>query len=151
MEKHKKRGVTLLETVIAMALVVIISVAAYMTCDFALKTQKNSEIKNFFTQELENISMCYYNANNDVSIFEDTLSFSYNVEDIKNYVEYNTITNELEDETIKGITFFYDSNLLFLEKLNKNNAKYKIVFDFDDLKLTAISIKTNNIVFERQV
>ena len=73
MEKTKERGVTLLETVIAMALAVIMSVAAYMTCDFAIKTQKNIEIKNFFTQEIENVSMCYYKSDNDVSKFENII------------------------------------------------------------------------------
>ena len=90
MEKNKKRGVTLLETVIAMALAVIISVAAYMTCDFALKTQHNSEIKIFFTQEVENVAMCYYKSDNDLDKLEDALVFSLNIEGSDNYLEYTS-------------------------------------------------------------
>ena len=151
MEKNNKRGVTLLETVIAMALFVIISVASYMTCDFALKTQKNSEIKNFFTQEVENIAMCYYKSDNEVETFENALLFSFNKENAENYFEYTLTTDEFEAETITHITFFYNSSLSLLAKENKENAKYKIVFDFDSSKITAISTKKNNIVFERQV
>ena len=146
MEKNKKRGVTLLETVIAMALAVIISVAAYMTCDFALKTQHNSEIKIFFTQEVENVAMCYYKSDNDLDKLEDALVFSLNIEGSDNYLEYTSSTDEFENEIITDITFFYNSKLSLLKKENKNDAKYKIVFDLTSSKITAINTK-NNIVF----
>lgn len=60
MEKKRQRGVTLLETVIALALIVIVTGTVFVTCNVTLRSQAQSKIKNFFIGETENVVMCYY-------------------------------------------------------------------------------------------
>ena len=151
MEKTKQKGVTLIETVVAMALVVIISVAAYTTCNFALKSQYNLDVKNFFMQETENISMCYYKSDKVVDNFENALSFVYGANNISDNIEYISSIDENNTEKITKIKFFYNNDLSLLTKENKSNAKYEIIFDFSQSKITSYNISKNKIVFERQV
>ena len=56
----KKRGVTLTETVVAMAIAVIVSLMAYTTCSFAISQNAKSKLKSFFINQTQNYVNCYY-------------------------------------------------------------------------------------------
>lgn len=63
--KNKKKGVTLVETIIAMALVVIISTMAFSICNLSLSYGNNSKLKNFFITQTQNYVKAYYLGGND--------------------------------------------------------------------------------------
>lgn len=157
MEKNNKKGVTLLETVIAMALVVIISFATYSTCNFAIKHKQSSNIKNFFVQETENIAMCYYktNSNNSTAFddFENALIFTFEINNADEFFEYNTSTSADGDIIINRLTIYYSSSLKYLKLTNKNDAKYKVVFIFDTSGniIKSINLSNDKTIFEKEV
>lgn len=151
MEKSKKQGVTLVETVVAMALIVIISVATYLTCNFALKHQNNTEIKNFFVQETENVAMSYYKSNNDMQKFDEILAFAFDIEDSSNYFEYENELDENDVSHLKSLTIYYDSDFSVLNLSNKTTAKYFIVFDFENQNISAKHYSKNQVIFQREV
>ena len=49
-----KKGITLVEVVVAMALVVIISIAGFSVVNFSIRAGNKSKIQNFFMVELQN-------------------------------------------------------------------------------------------------
>ncbi len=57
---NKKSGVTLVETIVAMALVVIISAMAFSICSLSLNSSNKTKLKNFFTVQTQNYVQAYF-------------------------------------------------------------------------------------------
>jgi len=55
-----KRGFSLAETIVAMAVAVIISLFCYATCSFAISQYAISKTKSFFISQTQNFVNCYY-------------------------------------------------------------------------------------------
>ena len=55
-----KKGFSLSEVTVAMALVVIISVIAFSTCNFSIYQSQKSMIQSFFIGQTQNFVNCYY-------------------------------------------------------------------------------------------
>lgn len=63
--KKKNSGISLAETIVAMALITIMSLIAFSTCSLSLTINNNSKVKNFFMVEANNYIDCYYMGSAD--------------------------------------------------------------------------------------
>lgn len=108
MVKRKEKGVTLLEVVVAMALIATLSASIFVTINFANKSRANNRVKHFFINETENVLMCYYSddfessltflTNNEITIPDDSdCFFLYYTEDF-NYTDEENAVYTLEIE-----------------------------------------------------
>lgn len=124
MVKRKEKGVTLIETIIAMALVSIVSSIVVLTCNFSSRAKQNNKLTQFFINETESVLVCYYS--ND---FYGSLSF----------LTDKIITN---DETTKSYTLYYSSDLAYTEE---ENAKFSLTINYEDeLNVKVISTNLSN-------
>lgn len=131
MEKIKQKGVTIVETVVAMALFIIVAVSVFLTCDYSIKIQAQNEIKHFFITESENVSMCYYSEN-----FDEALEFL--IGENVNFVEKDTENNIY--------TIYYSKELNYS---NTEQAKYKLIINFAES--SPFTITCENIENGKQV
>lgn len=76
-EKNRRRGFTVVETVVSMALVGILSVAALATVQTSLRTLQKSDVQRDVLRESENVITCYQSAD-----FSSALRLLYGVEGI---------------------------------------------------------------------
>ena len=112
MVKKKEKGVTLVEVVVAMALIAIVSSAIFVTANFSISSQKKNQRNQFFINETENVLMCYYTGN-----FNQALRFF-------------TGDNELEvDDVSKNFTLYYTEDF---EYTNEENAFYSLEINYLD-------------------
>lgn len=114
MEKTKQKGVTLVETIVAMAIFIIVSAAVFLTCDYSIKVQAQNEVKHFFVVETENVAMCYYSKN-----FDEALTF---------LMGENSELIEKNNES-KTYTIYYTKDLTVSKS---DDAKYKLVFGYEN-------------------
>lgn len=155
-KKSKKKGVTLVEVVIAMALAVIVSASVYLTCSFTLKSQNQNMIQNFFSNEIENVAMCYYHSNDtdDTTNYADfikSLVFLTGLENAES--DYISIS---EGVVVSYITLYYTADLDYLEKSKKEESAFKLVFSFvenenGNYNISCYSISTGNLICSREV
>lgn len=68
----RKKGITLAETVVAMAIAVIVSMMAYTTCNFAISQNAKNKVKSFFINQAQNYVNCYYLGATE---YEDAFEF----------------------------------------------------------------------------
>lgn len=123
----KTKGVTIVEVIVAMSLVIILSLFAFSTVNWSLTVGRKEILKNFFNVESENYLSAYYSGNSNYQNAMYLLtggSYSYG-----------------EDATI-----YYSKDLNIVEE---QNASYYINLDFD---IDNFSIKCytsqNNLIYE---
>ena len=73
--KRKKRGFTVVETVVSMALVAILSVAALATVQTSLNALQKNDVRRDVLRESENVITCYQSDN-----FSSALKLLYGLE-----------------------------------------------------------------------
>lgn len=156
MEKTKERGVTLVETIIAMALVVVISLAIYTTLNYSVTSHSKDKCKIFFAGEIENVAMCYYNSNDNytninATKFEQLFKFTYEIETEESYIEFDT-DDAVEPNVVRSLTIFYSSGFNILKVSEKENASYKIVFSLqDETKIVAKNVYDDSAFLQKEV
>ena len=126
---NKKRGVTLVEVVVAMAIAVIVSGIAFTTCNFALSISNKNKIKNFFVNEASNYINCYYLGSSKYAEAMQLLTGT-------SYV-YN------EDATI-----YYAKNL---EISVDDSSPYVISLNFKEAGFEVKCYQSSNLVYEIEV
>lgn len=123
----KRRGVSIAEVIVAMALVVILSVTALSTVNWSINIGRKEVLKNFFNIESRNYISAYYSG---ATNFENAMSLLTN----------NTYTYG-EDATI-----YYSKDLAITEQ---QNASYHVDLDFE---IGSFSVKCytsqNTILYE---
>lgn len=107
-----KKGFTIVELVIAMAIVILISVMAFTISNVSMQANSKAVTKNFFIVQASNFVKCYYLGSADYSDYMEFLT------DNDSYV-YNTNAN-----------IYYDSDFEYCES---ENAKYRVDLIFDDV------------------
>ena len=127
MENFNNKGVTLVETIVAIAVIVIISIVGYSVCSFAVMQQQKIIRKNFFINESNNILTCYYSPSNN---FEDdmvfltgsTIDFS---EDFVLYYTKNYEYVESPENSTYYLSFTYGASIQVF-KSNNNVLIYEV-------------------------
>lgn len=153
--KSKQKGITLVETIVAMALVVIISVSVYVTCNYTLKAQNDNSVKTFFATETENLAMCYYNSAEDYDKFEKAFEFSSGLKNVqKDYFDFAYVSGTLGQ--VETITIYYSKDFEYLGKDSKDDSMFKIVFTFKENEngnrlISSYSTSTGNLILSREV
>lgn len=160
--KSKKRGITLVETIVAMALVVIISASVYVTCNYTLKAQNENSVKTFFATETENLAVCYYNSNQKKNTsaenyenFKNAFEFSSGLSNVENdYFDFAYVSGTLSQ--IESITIYYSKDFVYLAKDSKDDSSFKIVFTFKENQngnylISSYSTSSGNLIFSREV
>lgn len=160
--KSKQKGITLVETIVAMALVVIISVSIYVTCNYTLKAQNDNSVKTFFATETENLAMCYYNSNlktktsaENYDNFKSAFEFSSGLKNAENdYFDFAYISGTVSQ--VETITIYYSKDFEYLVKDSKDDSVFKIVFTFKENEngnflISSFSTSTGNLILSREV
>lgn len=110
MRKKCKKGLTLVEVVVAMSLVVIISLAGFSVINFSIKSGYKSQINNFFMVEVQNYITAIMAGSENYSN-----SMSLLTGNAYNYGENAVI--------------YYSSKL---DITDEENAKYNISINFEN-------------------
>ena len=130
MKRKCKKGLTLVEVVVAMALVVIISLAGFSVINFSIKSGGRSQVKNFFMSEVQNYATAILSGSENYSNSMNLLtgaSYSYGENGVVYYSGNLTITNE-------------------------ENAKYHININFDNTPYSISCFDSqNNLIFRAEV
>ena len=158
--KSKESGVTLVETIIAMALVMIISVSVYFTCNYTLKIQNENTVKAFFANETENLAVCYYHSNSKSNTpaenyekLRTAFEFSSGLSNVENgYFDFDYVSGA----QVKSITIYYAKDFSYLEKEKKDECAYIIVFSFTQNEngnyyISTYSNASGKLISEREV
>ena len=132
MGNAKQKAVTLVEAVVAMAIIVIVSASAYFTINYVITVQHNIAVKNFFINESSNIAFCYYEQ-------ESGFTESMRILTGKDCYVYG------EDSCI-----YYSKDFEYCEQ---EKGTYKVFLDFENNKLTIKSFNVNdlNSIYEIEV
>ena len=128
MENINNKGVTLVETVVAIAVIVILSVAGYTICNFAILNQQKTNRDNFFINETSNILICYYSEGN----FSDKMQF---------------LTGDLTTNFNEDFILYYDKDYSYTDF---NLAVYYLTFDFD-VGIGVYKANDNTLFYEVEV
>ena len=124
MVKGKEKGVTLVEVVVAMALIAIVSATIFVTANFSISSQSKNKRNQFFINEAENVLMCYYSDN-----FEDALKFL-------------TDDNELTvSDSVTEYTLYYTNEYLYTDS---ENAVYSITIDYSNTFSPVVTCKDSS-------
>ena len=121
MAKEKQKGVTLVETVISMALIAIVTAAIFATSNFTISSQEKNKQKHFFENETENVLMCYYSNS-----FSSALKFLTGDNEI------------LVDSESNDYTLYYNENF---EYVAEELAVYSLKIDYTNIKTPTVVCK----------
>lgn len=127
----KKSGLTLVETVISLSVIVIVSVATVSIAVFSANSFKRSDTMQYFVHEIDSMIKLYLSY--DETDFIRAINSSYHI-NINGYEDTN---------------FCMNNKYEFLT--SDSNYSYNLVFDFDsDISLTISSFYENgNLIYER--
>ena len=126
----KTKGMTLVETIVSMALILIVSLVAFLVLNSSfVSIQKNKE-KSFFICQTQNIIMAYNMGESD---FEKSLKLMTG----KNFV-YGQNT-----------TIYFDKDF---QITNQEDSKYKVDLVFNESRFSVkCSNQANNIIYKAEV
>ena len=119
----KEKGITLIETVVSLTIVIIISLACFSLVIFAANSRKKASVNRFFSN-LTHQCLKLYTTYTDGSEFEDGFSILTN-----QTIEYGVDTTFYLNETYHYVT--------------SESYKYSIIFDFEDDSLKITSLYSN--------
>lgn len=131
--RKKEKGLTLVEVVVSLGLLVIVSIATASVAVFSSTSTKNNSVKRFFANEINNIAILYLSY--DEVDFVEAIQFSMDI----------TLTG------YDDVTVYYDGKYQLLD--SDENYKYKIDFDFTgntDLTISSFN-NQNKAIYSRSV
>ena len=129
----KEKGLTLVEVIVSLSILIIVSIVTVSLAVFSTTATQKGAIKQYFMQEIDNISNLYLSY--DEADFVESISFSLGI----NLTGYNDYTSYL------------DSMFNILD--SDEGAKYRLVFDFDgNTSLTMFSYNgVDSLIYSRSV
>ena len=125
-----KKGFSLAEVIVAMAIAVIVSLLCYSTCNFAIMQMSNSKTKSFFASQTQNFVNCYYLGSTE---YADAINFltgqtvTYGVNATIYYAKDFSISNQENSEYYIDLNFESES---FVVKCVSNSSQ-KIIFEVE--------------------
>lgn len=131
--RAKKEGITLVETLVAIAVVVIVSVAAASVAFYSSNAIRNATVKRFFHNEIDTIAKLYLTY--DGSEFSDAMN---------NFCGVNQ--SPAEGETL----YFYNGIFEMVDSSAPYEYKLSLAFASSSLNL-ASSYKDGSSIYAREV
>ena len=125
-----KKGITLAETIVAMAVLIVISLAIFSVSNYALMQTKKGEINNFFTVESQNYINCYLLGEEE---YADAVKFYSNV--TTNYNENcsiyysNEFALDVSSDSLYRIDLSFKTNKFLVECYN--NIENKLIYSVE--------------------
>ena len=125
-----KKGITLAETIVAMAVLIVISLAIFSVSNYALMQTKKGEINNFFTVESQNYINCYLLGEEeyaDAVMFYSNVTTNYN-ESCSIYYS-NEFALDISSDSLYRIDLSFESNKFLVECYN--NIENKLIYSVE--------------------
>lgn len=126
--RKKEKGLTLIETVIALGVISIVSVSAFSIAVFSTNQISTSRIKNFFNNETKNFADLYlaYDKETFLSSINDLTG--YNFTDYENGKIYYNLSLEYIPENNSSFAYYvdlsFDGYVLNIKACNNKNVSY---------------------------
>lgn len=133
----KEKGMTLVEVIVSLSIILIISAAAVSVAVFTSNSLGTSQSKRFFKNEIENIASIYieYYEETDESIFLDKFE-DYLGKDISSLDEHSII--------------YYSSSYEVLD--NSEDYGYRLNLDFSTNRLDLSSFSSGDkLIYSKEV
>ena len=127
----KEKGLTVVEIMVSLAIIVIVSLAVLSIALFSTRTQSNTSVKQRFSRMVNDVAMMYQSYEND----DFELAFN----------KYTGQTIEYGVDTI----YYFDSSFNFSEE---TGSRYYLNCDFDtNTLIVSACYKDNTVIHERSV
>ena len=122
----KEKGLTVLETVIALSEIVIVSIAAVSIAISTSNSFNSINVKRFFQREIDNISEIYltYDESNFIKGFKDLTG------------------KDIEGNRDATFTFYLNDSFNYVN--SDEQYSYKLVLDFDSSSLEVKATKADD-------
>lgn len=131
--RSKKEGVTLIETLVAIAIVVIVSAAAASVAVYSSNAIKNATVRRFFQNEVDTIAGIY--------LTYEGAEFSRAMNDFCGVLQ----------DSADG-TYFYYYTVGFTREATEETHAYKLQLTLNASKLTlASTYKDGSAIYNREV
>ena len=124
--RKKEKGITLIEILVALSIIILVSVAAVSIATYSATMFNTINVKRFFQREIDNIAELY---------------LSYEGED------FSTAFYKLTGKTISNYnnstsTYYVNSSFQYVESVDE--YAYKINLTFSGATLDIASVKSDN-------
>lgn len=133
----RKRGFSLVEVVVSIALITVMSTMTFSILQGVRNITSRSEIRLLASNEIENVSKCYYLSNDDSS-------FEMYLRALQHDSNFNAHALARENE----FSLFVTPDFVLT---NEENATYKLDFAVGDkleIYASVKNISTNKVVYE---
>ena len=130
---RKKKGLTLVETIVALGIISAVSVATVSIVFYSANALRNTAVKSFFTHEVSAYSEIYISYHDDASAYQKAM------------LQYSGKTVTLGED----YTFYYDGKF---NPTDVTGHAYAVLLDFDTslLRINVTSSKGSS-VMEKEV
>lgn len=124
--RKKEKGITLIEILVALSIIILVSVAAVSIATYSATMFNTINVKRFFQREIDNIAELY------LSYEEADFSTAFNRLTGKTISNYNNSTS----------TYYVNSSFQYVESVDE--YAYKINLTFSGATLDIASVKSDN-------
>ena len=132
----KEKGISLVELVISLTIIVIISIAGVSIAVYSSNSFKNNELKRHFVSELTSLSILYINSTNFVST-----NF---VGAVNSFYGDSVLSDEIDTDV------YFDVNYKVIHSTSE--FAYRLYFDFETDKLTLSSYtQSDKLIYSKEV
>ena len=127
----KEKGISLVELVISLAIIVIISIAGVSIAVYSSNSFKNNELKRHFVSELTSLSILYINSVNYVSA-------------VNSFYGDSVLSDGIDTDV------YFDANYKVIHSTSE--FAYRLYFDFETDKLTLSSYtQSDKLIYSKEV
>ena len=130
---RKEKGLTLVETIISLAIITTITLATVSIIFYSTNALRNSSVKAFFTHEANACSEIYISYRGDAPAYKKAM------------LQYSGYTVNLGEDH----TFYYDGKFAYTS-VDAHAYSMLLDFDTDQLQIT-VSDNKGGTVFTREV
>ena len=130
---RKEKGLTLVETIIALSIITIVSLATVSIVIYSSNALRNTSVKAFLNHEVSSLSNIYLSYHDDASAYNKAM---------KQYSGQDLVLGE-------DYVFYYDGNFALCEEPVR---AYSLLLDFDTSHLTiTVSNNKGGLIMEKEV
>ena len=127
----KEKGISLVELVISLTIIVIISIAGVSIAVYSSNSFKNNELKRHFVSEFTSLSILYINSANYVSA-------------VNSFYGDSVLSDEIDTDV------YFDANYKVIHSTSE--FAYRLYFDFETDKLTLSSYtQSDKLIYSKEI
>ena len=133
----KNRGMTIVETVVAVAIVVIVSTIAFSICNVSINNGHKNKLQNFFICQTQNYVKAYYQGEDDYSTSMELLTGEAKTFGENTKIYYSSdlnITTEQNSKYVVNIRFDDGFSVECLDSNSNLIYGYEVWYEFKQKK-----------------